>query len=128
MTSKREQLIAFLADPKIPDELIFSEAGRRMVKKRDKSSMGRKKVMRQCKFCDEFHGFRDMRKHVAEAHPGGKFVHEPQKKKPAVGIICLYCNEVYPTRAMRKHVQDVHPEKCNLKNRGVRVKSIEGKD
>lgn len=126
MTTKRDQLIAFLADPKIPDELIFSEAGRRMVKKRDQSSLGRKKVMRQCIFCDLFFGMRDMRKHVAEAHPGGKFEHKPKQKKPANGIMCKYCDEVYPTRAMRKHVQDVHPERCNLKNRrGVRIKEKE---
>lgn len=124
MTSKRDQLIAFLADPKIPDELIFSEAGRRMVKKRDKGSLGRKKVLRPCQFCNELFGFREMRTHVAEAHPGGKFEHRLLKVKPPKGIGCLYCDAVKPVRAMRDHVRSAHPEKCKLQNRKVRVKLI----
>jgi hypothetical protein len=121
MTSKRDELIKFLADPKIPDELIFSEAGRRMVKKRDKSSLGRKKILRPCQFCNELFGSREMRLHVAEAHPGGKFEHEPLKLKPPKVIACLYCDAEKPVRAMRDHVRSAHPEKCKLKNRKPRI-------
>jgi hypothetical protein len=116
---KKYQLREFLST--VPDSFIFSEAGKRMAAKRTDAPR-RPKVMRGCKFCGKFFGLRDMREHVAEAHPGGVRGGHKLLSNPPVGKQCKYCSEVHGSRAMRKHVQTAHPEKCRPEKRKVKIK------
>jgi hypothetical protein len=73
--SNEEKLIEFTK--KIPDHILLPEAGRRIAAKRDRKATPRRKVVRECIFCNGLFGAIEMRAHVASAHPGGLREHEP---------------------------------------------------
>jgi hypothetical protein len=48
----------------IPDEVLFSEIGRRRVAKRDPKNAGPPRVLRPCEWCGKEFGAREMRRHI----------------------------------------------------------------
>jgi hypothetical protein len=109
MDPKAAELIEFLKA--VPDKYLMPEAARRQAAKRDPNAPRRPKKLRQCKFCDLFFGFREMRLHVAQAHPGGKRTNRPRNTiRSKVGHPCPDCGIIFGARDLKKHRRDDHRE------------------
>lgn len=106
-SDKKKELEAFLE--KVPDDLIFSAAGRRMAKYKTNPG-GRPPVMRKCPLCEFVGGGRDMRLHKSSAHPGEPYSKKPAKPTGRKTILkkCPFCDEMYGVKDMRAHRAEKH--------------------
>jgi hypothetical protein len=102
-----EKIKEFLT--KIPDNLILSEAARRQVRRRKPENAGPKLMLRQCEFCEQFFGAREMRLHLPEAHPGRKSQYVRRNTNDETPHQCPYCPEIMGARKLRIHLAEKHP-------------------
>ena len=87
-------------------KFIFAEAGRRTSKYRS-GPRPKARVVRTCSFCKEPFTAREMRAHVAEAHPGGRRKHLVVWPESRAETPCDFCgkplNAYNRTLHLRRH-------------------------